>query len=378
MKQQYNTYILAGLFVLLLVLSYFIIKPYFLALFLAGLLAYMLFPIHSWLVKKTKSPKLSAILICVLVLLILILPSIFFFKTLIQEAYIIYITIKQRLATGIIQGCEASICEASKEFLNIPEVKSQIEGASRYITNYIIQKGSDLIASIPTIIINIFLMIFSMYYLLLQGPRFIERIGFYLSLKQKDYAKILNRLREVTKGILYGYVLVAFLQGILGGIGFWIFGVPSPIFWGIVMAFLALIPYLGTGFVWAPSAILLILNGLSQNSNSLILKGTGLFFYGLLIISGIDNVIRPKIISDKAKIHPAIILIGIFGGISLFGIFGVIIGPMVLSLAAIIIESYLGKPTKNQIKKVLKDLKTEENEELKKINEQKKEENEEL
>jgi predicted PurR-regulated permease PerM len=327
----------------------------------------MLFPVHNWLVKKTNRPKLSSILICSIILLLLILPSIFFFKTLIQESYIIYITIKQRLATGIIQGCEASICEASKEFFSIPEVTFQIERASRYITNYVINKGSDLIASIPTIIVNIFLMIFAMYYFLLQGPKLVERIGFYLSMKQKEYAKIITRLREVTKGILYGYVLVAFLQGILGGIGLWVFGVPSPLFWGIVMAFLALIPYLGTGFVWVPSALLLLFNGLSQNSNTLIFKGVGLFLYGFLVVSSVDNIIRPRIISDKAKIHPAIILVGIFGGLSMFGVFGVIIGPMVLSLAAIIVESYLGKqPSKKQLKKVFKDLIIEEEKEKKK------------
>ncbi len=363
MKHKYNTHILVTLFVLLLILSFFIVKPYLLALFLAALLAYMLFPIHSWLVKKTNSPKLSSIFISIIVLLLLILPSIYFFKTLIQESYIIYITIKQRLATGIIQGCEASICESSKEFLNIPEVKFQIERASRFITNYVIQKGSDLITSIPTIIVNVFLMIFAMYYFLLQGPKLIERIGYYLSMKKAEYANIITRLREVTKGILYGYVLVAFLQGFLGGIGLWIFGIPSPIFWGIVMAFLALIPYLGTGFVWAPSAILLLLNGMSLNDNTLIYKGIGLFVYGVLVVSSIDNIIRPKIISDKTKIHPAIILVGIFGGMSLFGIFGVIIGPMVLSLAAIIIESYLGKePTQKELKKVFKNLPEDEEE----------------
>lgn len=357
MKHKYNQYILVTLLVLLLALSFFIIKPYLLALFLAALLAYMLFPVHTWLVKKTKMPRLSSLLICSVVLLLLILPSIYFFKTLIQESYIIYITIKQRLATGIIQGCEASICEATREFFNIPEIKSQIDQASRFITNYVIERGSDFIASIPRIIINTFLMVFAMYYFLLQGPQLVERIGFYLSMKKKEYAKIITRLREVTKGILYGYVLVAFLQGFLGGIGLWIFGVSSPIFWGIVMAFLALIPFLGTGVVWVPSALLLILNGLSQNSNNLIINGVGLFLYGLLVVSSVDNIIRPKIISEKAKIHPAIILLGIFGGITLFGVFGVIIGPMVLSLAAIIIESYLGKrPTKKELKRVFKDM----------------------
>ena len=363
MSQKYNKFILITLFVLLLVLSYFIVKPYFLALFLAALLTYMLFPIYIWINKKIKKPRLTSAIICIIIFLLLVLPSIYFFKTLVQESYIIYITIKQRLATGIIQGCEASICEASKELLNIPEIKFQIERASRYITNYVIQKGSDLIASIPTIIVNIFLMLFTMYYLFMQGPKLVERIGFYLSMKKQEYAKIITRLREVTKGILYGYVLVAFLQGILGSIGFLIFGVPSAIFWGIVMGFLALIPYLGTGVIWGPTALLLLLNGFSQSDNSLIFKGAGLFLYGLLIVSSVDNIIRPKIISDKAKIHPAIILIGIFGGMALFGVFGVIIGPMVLSLAAIIIESYLGKqPSKKELKKVFKDLP--ENEEL--------------
>ena len=131
------------------------------------------------------------------------------------------------------------------------------------------------------------------------------------------------------------------MQGALGAIGFLIFGISSPLFWGMMMAFLALIPYLGTGFIWGPAAIIIFLEGVFQDSNILMYKGVALFLYGLFIVGGLDNLIRPKFIGAKAKIHPALIMIGIFGGIFLVGPIGVIIGPLVLSLTAIFIEEYL-------------------------------------
>ena len=109
------------------------------------------------------------------------------------------------------------------------------------------------------------------------------------------------------------------------------------------MGLLALIPYVGTGFVWLPAALFIFIDGLSQDSTSLMMKGGGLFIYGAGLISGIDNVIRPKLMGEKAKVHPAIILLGIFGGMLIFGPLGIIIGPVVLALTSEIATTYWKK-----------------------------------
>ncbi|MBU1111739.1 MAG: AI-2E family transporter [Nanoarchaeota archaeon] len=354
-RQRFQNLMPLVLFVVLIVLSYFIVKPFLIALFLAALLAYIFNPVYFWLREKTKRPNLSAFLICILIFLLIIIPAGFFVNGLIQQSYSFYIFSKQKLATGIFQDCQSQMCITIENFISDPQVSFQIERLSQSITSYFVEKGSELLKTIPMLIMNGFIIFFTLFFFLRDGKNFVDRIGYYLSMKQKSYALVIGRLKEITHGIVYGYVLIAMLQGFLGGLGFLILGLPSPLFWGIVMALLALIPYLGTGFVWVPASIILIVNGIYQDQTTVIIKGVILLAYGFLVVSSIDNFLRPKIIGDKAKIHPALILIGIFGGIYFFGPLGVIIGPMVLSITAVIIEVYLGKkPSKKEIKEALK------------------------
>ncbi len=358
--EMFGKYIGALLFLALVVLAFFVIKPLILPLFMAALLGYMLQKPYLWLKKKTKRENLSSFSICSLVVVVILIPTIYFFKVLLQESYVLYITIKQKLATGILAGCEASVCQTISEYVSIPQVQFQIQQASKYITDLTINWSSDLISSLPSILLNAFVMIFALFYFLRDGQNLVDRIGYYLSVQKKQYAKILSRLQDATNGIVNGYLLIALIQGLLGLVGFFIFGVKSAIFWSIIMTFFAFIPFAGTGVVWGPAAILMILNGVGSENSVMLWKGIGLLFYGVFVISSIDNILRPYLMSGRAKIHPALILIGIFGGLSLFGFLGVIIGPIVLSLAAIIVETYMGdEPSPKEIKKIKKIIQSE-------------------
>jgi predicted PurR-regulated permease PerM len=354
-KQQIQSYLPFLLFIALLVFCYFIVRPFLIAIFLGALLAYMLYPVFKWLNKKTKKPNLNAFLLCILVLIIIIAPFAYFTNVLVNESYTIYLLSKQKLATGFFQNCESSLCDNFKDFLKMPNISYHIEQASKTVTNYIIEKGSNFLIAIPGFIINIVVFFFTLFYFLRDGKDLVDRVGYYLSLQQKKYITILSRLKEATHGIVYGYILVATMQGFLGGLGFLILGVPSPFFWAVVMGLFALIPFLGTGIIWLPAAIIMIINGMTQDNNALITKGIILIAYGAIIVSGLDNLVRPKLIGDKAKIHPALILVGILGGLYFFGPLGVIIGPIVLSLTAIIVETYLGeKPSQKKLKEAFK------------------------
>jgi len=135
-------------------------------------------------------------------------------------------------------------------------------------------------------------------------------------------------------------LLIALIQGALGALGFFLFGISSPLFWGLLMGILSLLPMVGTGLIWVPAALILLLNGIFQDSYSLIFKGIGLFLYGLLIVSSLDNILRPKLISEKVKIHSAVILLGILGGVYLFGPLGVIVGPLIFSMTLVLLKAY--------------------------------------
>ncbi len=343
-----KSYTPIAVFLLLIVLSFFIVKPFLLAIFLGAIFAYSFYPLYKWGKKKLGNDSLRAFLICLIVLILIIIPAIFFVKTLIQESYTIYVLGKQKISIGLFKQCNNYFCNLLKELSENPQVKYQFEESLKLITNSIIRKGSDILVSIPKILLNLFVMFFTMFYFLKDGAVFVRKVGSYLSMQKKKYVIVMRRLKEIVHAIVYGYALIALMQGALGALGFFVFGVSSPLFWGMLMAFLALVPYLGTGLVWGPAAIIIFLDGIFQDSNVLIYKGIGLFFYGLIFIGGIDNLVRPKIIGAKAKIHPALILLGIFGGIFFMGPIGVIAGPLIFSLTAMVIETYLSN--KKEIK----------------------------
>ncbi len=333
----------AALFVLLLVVSFFIIKPFLLAIFSGALLAYLFYPLYRLLSPRLRSPSVVSIIICLVVLLLILVPGIFLLKTLVEQAYVIFVLVKQRLAEGLFVSCQNSFCQAVENLANDPTVSYQVQELSREVTHWVIQKGSGLLVSVPRLVINLFIVFFVMFYFLRDGERLHERLHTYLRLKKSKYVTLVARVKEIVHGIVFGYFIVALVQGVVGAIGFYLFGVSSPLFWGVVMGLLALIPYVGTGFVWLPAALFLLLDGLSQDSTALIAKGIGLFVYGAVLISGIDNVIRPKLMGEKARVHPAIILLGIFGGILIFGPLGIIIGPVVLALTSEIVTTYWKK-----------------------------------
>ena len=340
-----NNYLPAIFFLLLLILSVFVIKPLFLALFLSALLAYIIYPVYKWLLKKVKNKTITSLLVCLVVFLMLVIPAAFFVKILVQESYLIYLLVKQKLAVGLFRDCGNTFCEMIKDFGQNEWVNSQIKNILKTATDWVIHKGSAFLISLPKLLLNLFVMFFTLFYFLKDGEELVARIYSYLCIHHKKGALLLGRLKEILRGLIYGYLVVALIQGALGALGFFIFGISSPLFWGLVMAFLALIPILGTGVVWVPASLILVLDGVFQNSTHLIVKGIALFVYSFIFVGSIDNLIRPKLIGRKAKVHVAIVMAGIFGGILMFGPVGLILGPLILSLTAEIIDIYLTKRT---------------------------------
>lgn len=326
---------------LLLALSLYIIRSFLLAIFVGALLAYIVYPVYLWLLKKVKNKTASALLICVLVFLLLVIPSIFFVENVITESYFIFVTAKQRLASGLFENCHNSFCQSLKAFGHEPNVAFHVQEAIKTATNWVIERGSSLLFGLPKVLLNLFIVFFTFFYFLKDGEFLLNRLNHYLSMHQEKYNIVLRRLKEIIHGVVYGYLLIALIQGALGGLGFFFFGVSSPLFWGAVMALLALIPYLGTGIVWVPASIIMFLDGMFQDSQWLMIKAVGLFLYCLVFVSTLDNVLRPKLIGQKAKIHPVVIMLGIFGGLFVFGPLGVIVGPLLLSLTTVFIDVYI-------------------------------------
>ena len=293
--------------------------------------------------KFFKGGTFPSLLICFLVFIIIFIPGVFLVKLLVKESYVLFLLVKQKLAVGLFRDCTNAYCQSVLGFGKQEFIASQIKAGIKAATDWVIKEGSAFLFGLPKAIVSIFIMFFSMFYFLKDGEMFIHWVSCLFGQHEKKYTYLLQRLGAMVHGIVHGYVLIALLQGTLGALGFFIAGVPSPLLWGVVMAFLALVPSLGTGLVWGPAAVILFLNGIFQDSQSLMFKGIGLFIYGLVVVGGIDNLLRPRIIGEKAGVHPGVVFFGILGGIAFFGFWGFIIGPLVLSLTQALIDVYVHK-----------------------------------
>jgi predicted PurR-regulated permease PerM len=159
-------------------------------------------------------------------------------------------------------------------------------------------------------------------------------------MRAKTEKRIIYEFGTIAHTVIYAQLFVALIQGIIGTIGFFIFGVPLPILLGVVLAFCALIPHIGTALIWLPISIFMILSGYLSHDYWLLSRGIGLFLYGMLIISTVDNILLARIVHTKAKVNQIIVIIGVIGGAAMFGIVGIFIGPILLPLLLTYFETF--------------------------------------
>jgi len=335
------------LFIAMIVLVFLIIKPFLITLIASVILAYVFYPIYHRLNKKLKKKNISAFLTTALVILVIAIPMILAMNTISQEARVNYILIKQRVISGNLfgQDCNTAsgLCRFSnniRDYLEDPQTKYYLDSAAEKTTNYIVSNVSNLLFAVPVMLFNIFIMIFIMFYLFRDGLQFLRKIEQLSPLRKPHYRRLLQKFDDVIYAVVFGHVMVSLIQGAVGALGLFILGVKSPLSLGLLMALLAIIPIVGPPIVWLPIATLMILDGTATNSNILIIKGIILILYGTLIIGTIDNILKPKIVGDRANVHPVLVLLGVVGGLAMFGFIGLIIGPVILAIFTTFIQIY--------------------------------------
>lgn len=312
---------------------------------IAGLVtSYIFYPLYRIVHSRLRMRTVSALLVTIFVLALLTVPSYYVAKQLLTEVPTAFVVTKQYLEGGKASECEkGGLCQlVPKNIKNIdPNTKALLTSTLGKGTEIITNKIRDILLTLPTIFLHLFIMFFIMYYTFKDGKTFVEKLkaGFPLQKHRQD--ALIGQFNRVVSAVIYGTVVVAVLQAVLAGIGFYLFGIPSPIIWAIVTLFVSLIPFLGPFVVWLPASVLLMLNGYYSGDNLFLLRGIGLFLYGLLVVSGIDNVLKPRIIAQRTSVHPALVLVGIIGGINFLGVVGFIIGPVVIAMLVTAYETYL-------------------------------------
>lgn len=338
-QKETNRYFLLILILLAVILAGFLLKSYIVPVLTGALLAYIFFPVYELIKKKIKNENASAFIVSVLIILIISIPLAFLIFEISKEANIGYILLKQKIAKGNLLDFECTsnvLCSTinyAKEWINQPEIRLYVESWIKKGSGVLAEKAFKFAAGIPQMVLNIFITFFVVFYFFVDGKKILSKLEEAVPLKEHARERIFKQIKEVTKAIIYGFFLIAILEGIIAMITFSLAGIHSPILLGILIAITALIPFVGAAILWVPIMIMQFYNGAIYSA---LIVAIG----GLIISFPIDTLLRPKIIGDQAKVHPILILLGFLGGLSLFGTLGIIIGPLVLSLMFTLIELY--------------------------------------
>ena len=201
------------------------------------------------------------------------------------------------------------------------------------ISRFLISSLSKVTMSAVSLLFMTFAMLYTMFFFLMDGDKLLHKILYYLPLKDRDEQRMLQKFTSVTRATLKGTAVIGMLQGGLAGLAFWVVGIPSAVFWGTIMAVLSIIPGIGTALIWGPAVIILAAGGN-------FLKAGGLGIFCALVVGSIDNLLRPILVGKDTQMHELMIFFGTLGGIIMFGIMGMIIGPIVAALFVTIWEIY--------------------------------------
>ncbi|MBD3304402.1 AI-2E family transporter [Candidatus Woesearchaeota archaeon] len=341
-------YFFLGVFILLIFLSFLVIQPFINSILASIVIAYVFYPIFRLLNNKIKNKSLCALIVSVFIILLITIPFSFLLQSSATEAQYLYVRAKQKIVTGEVldldcAGKDTLICRFSdylKVWVEDPEIKFYLQDMLGRFASMAIEKTSSILFQLPGIILQIVITFFILFYLFKEGPDLIKKIKDMFPLKRTHKAMVYHKVKETTHAVMYGSIVIAVIQGALGAIGFWIFGIPTFYIWGMVMAIFALVPFVGTAIIWIPAALYLIAKGSSEGNTVLIWNGVGLLLYGTFIISSADNILKPKLIGDRGGLHPVFVLLGVIGGLQLFGFAGFIIGPLILSALKSFLDIY--------------------------------------
>lgn len=314
--------ILAGL----AVLSFLILSPIMDFIILGFLLAIGFWPIHRRIAKVVPSPGLSAFLTLTLAGISVILPMVLVALSLIEDVGLFVAHLDPR-------NLEASIIAA----LGIRE-GTQVAAFADIIVPYTIAFLEELMLDLANILgrmaIGVLVLVFVMFYAFAEGPRMVETLKRLLPLKRVYTDKLVNETANAVHAIFFGQILISVVHGIVLGIGFYIFGLPNPVFWGFATIIISILPAIGTPAVWFPAGLYVYFT----NSPS---AGIGLMVYGAVLSTGIiEHWIKLRLIGKMASIHPLVVLTGVIGGIGVFGFSGFIFGPLILALLLVFMRTF--------------------------------------
>ena len=316
--ERLKRYFFYGLLTALFIISYFIVRDFFIEGVTAIVLAFLAKPLTEKLSKKM-SRHLAAFITIIGILTVITSVLVYTARALLKEAsYLVSSATPDEIAKFL-----SSLPSSEIILNNIEPIKSSLG-------NYLLNRLPSLAFLVPNLLFSLFIIFFMMYYILVDWNNLKTRISNAVPFKNKN--EIFGKIEKAVSEIVYGTLIIGIIEAVVAIIGFTILGVKLAVLLGIIIGIFAIIPLLGPIIIWGPLMIIELIKGNYLN-------GILILILGLILTVGIDWFLRIKILQKRSEIHPIIMLIGVMGGVKIFGLTGFIIGPLILSISVSLAES---------------------------------------
>lgn len=313
---------------------FLLFRPFLYTLVLAAIIAYLTHGVFLRLSRAIRSPSWAAAVMMVLVLVALLVPLTIIGLRVAYEAGSLYATLSHRASQE--QFSEGIAWLQSRVDILLPGV--QVDGAQiaerlGSALNVIVGSIGSLLGSFASLALRLFLLLLFYYYLVRDGDRMVARLKDLSPLSSAREDEVLFRIGRAITATVRGSLVMALLQGLVSGVGYIIFGLPSPALWGSVVVFAAFIPTVGTALVQIPAVLFLAATGHVP-------EAVGLAIWASLAVGMLDNILGPKLVARGLRMHPLVTLLAILGGIGFYGPLGILLGPITVALLYALLDIY--------------------------------------
>jgi predicted PurR-regulated permease PerM len=327
-----------GAVILLAWLVFLIFEPFLVPLGWAAVLVVVFHPWHARLEKRWGAATAAAVS-TTLVTLVLIVPALLLGVAFVREGIDAVRGIQEARA----QGQPTLIDSAQRAWewvqakmpvslsLNLPELASE---AAQRVGSFLAARTGTVVANVLTFFVDLTITLFAVFFLFRDRAAIVARLRMLLPFEEKQRSEMIERARDLIHASVTSSLVIAVAQGVLGGLALWALGIPSALFWGVVMAFLSLLPLVGPGLVLLPAAAWLLLIGAWIKAVILVALTVG-------VVGTADNLLRPFLVSGRAQMSTLLLFISVLGGIGVFGMLGLVMGPIVVATATSVMDVYV-------------------------------------
>ncbi len=337
-KRATATLFLLALITIALYFCYLIARPFLTPIFLAVMIAIVFHPVHARISLRIQNRNLAALISTSVVLFVVVLVAVGLGIVVSREVRDLYHLLDQRSAeqggwNPYVTGMLERLLTWAGRYVDISALSLRaallgwLEQASRFLLSW----GAQVVGNIASFMAQAVVAFVTLFFLFRDSRPMLARMGAVLPLQAGQVQRLYKGIGDSIIANVYGCVAVGVAQGSLTGLAFWVLGLNSPVLWGLVTALLSLIPIVGSATVWGPAVIILLAAG--HWWKSLILLG-----WGAAVIGQVDSLVRPYVISERAKLHTLLVFFALLGGVKAFGIMGLFVGPVVLSVTLVLLE----------------------------------------